>query len=91
MKFLIGLNEAYVVVRGQIQLMDSLPTVNKAHSLILQDERQQAVSKGSAPVSDIVAFSIRNNSWNFGKKFTPKNPHLKCEISDKFGHTSKTC
>ena len=35
MKFLMGLNEAYAAVRGQILLMDPCPTVNKAHSLIL--------------------------------------------------------
>ena len=72
MKFLIGLNEAYTAVRGQILLMDPLPTVNKAHSLILQHERQRALSKGSALVSDIAAFAVRNNSQNSGKISHPK-------------------
>lgn len=40
MKFLMGLNETYAAVRGHILLMDPLPTVNKVHSLILQDEKQ---------------------------------------------------
>lgn len=35
MKFLMGLNEVYAGVRGQILLMDPLPTVNKTHSLTL--------------------------------------------------------
>ncbi|GMP26153.1 hypothetical protein CsSME_00002722 [Camellia sinensis var. sinensis] len=32
MKFLMGLNESYAAVQGQILLMDPLPTVNKTHS-----------------------------------------------------------
>lgn len=68
MKFLMGLNETCAAIRGQILLMDPLLTVNKAHSLILQDERQRAISKGSAPVSDIAAFAVRNNSRNSEKK-----------------------
>lgn len=39
MKFLMALNEVYDAVRGQIFLMDPLPTVNKVYSLILQDEK----------------------------------------------------
>ncbi|KAF8389291.1 hypothetical protein HHK36_025984 [Tetracentron sinense] len=66
MKFLMGLNEAYTAVRGQILLMDPLPTVNKAHSLIIQDERQRAVSKGSAPVSDITAFADQRSGKMIG-------------------------
>ncbi|KAF8369311.1 hypothetical protein HHK36_032678 [Tetracentron sinense] len=66
MKFLMGLNEAYTAVRGQILLMDPLPTVNKAHSLIIQDERQRAVSKGSEPVSDITAFADQRSGKMIG-------------------------
>lgn len=91
MKFLMGLNDVYTAIRRQILLMDPLPTVNKTYSLILQDERQQVVSKGNVPISDITAFVVRTNSRNSRNKFTLKNPHLKCELCDKFGHTSKTC
>lgn len=91
MKFLIGLNEAYAAVRGQIILMDPLPIVNKAHSLILQDEKQRGISKGNALLPEATAFAIRNNSQNSERTFTPKNPHLKCGICDKLGHTSETC
>lgn len=39
MKFLMGLNEAYAAVHEHILLMDPLPAVNKAFSLITQDEK----------------------------------------------------
>ena len=43
MSFLMGLNETYVAVRGQILLMDLMPPLSKVLSLILQDENQRKV------------------------------------------------
>ena len=40
MKFLMGVNDAFSQVRTQILLMDPLPSVNKAHSLFIQEEMQ---------------------------------------------------
>ena len=40
MQFLMGLNDTYSAIRGQILLMQPLPTVGKTHSLILQEEKQ---------------------------------------------------
>ncbi|GAV62904.1 LOW QUALITY PROTEIN: UBN2_3 domain-containing protein, partial [Cephalotus follicularis] len=40
LQFLMGLNDSYTAIRSQILLMNPLPTVNKAYSLVLQEERQ---------------------------------------------------
>lgn len=40
MQFLMGLSDAYSTVRSQILLMDPLPPVNRAYSMLLQDESQ---------------------------------------------------
>ncbi|GJV99862.1 cysteine-rich receptor-like protein kinase 8 [Tanacetum coccineum] len=40
-QFLIGLDECYVNVRGQILLMQPMPTVAKAYGLIRQEEKQR--------------------------------------------------
>ncbi|XP_022895254.1 uncharacterized protein LOC111409434 [Olea europaea var. sylvestris] len=89
MKFLMALNEVYAAVRGQILLMDPLPTVNKAYSLILQDEKQRGMSKGGTTMAEASAFAVKNNSRNFERTFTPKTPHQKCGICDKIGHNSE--
>ncbi|RVW81703.1 Retrovirus-related Pol polyprotein from transposon RE1 [Vitis vinifera] len=39
MQFLMGLNESYNAIRGQILLMNPLPDVAKAYSSIVQEER----------------------------------------------------
>ncbi|XP_021833171.1 uncharacterized protein LOC110772984 [Prunus avium] len=61
MKFLMGLNDVYTGVRGQILLMDPFPAVNKAFSLITQDEKQMAVSThalGKTPATDAATFAV---------------------------------
>ncbi|XP_021802698.1 uncharacterized protein LOC110746764, partial [Prunus avium] len=44
MQFLMGLNETYAAVRGQILMMQPLPDTHKIHALILQQERQIEVA-----------------------------------------------
>ncbi|KAK6137097.1 hypothetical protein DH2020_029168 [Rehmannia glutinosa] len=43
LQFVMGLNENVEPVKNQILLMDPLPTVNKAYSMILKVEKQKAV------------------------------------------------
>ena len=44
MRFLMGLNDSYVAIRGQILLMQPLPNTRRVYSLILQQEKQVEVS-----------------------------------------------
>jgi hypothetical protein len=43
-QFLMGLNDSFAQIRGQILLIDPLPSINKVFSLIVQEERQRAIS-----------------------------------------------
>jgi hypothetical protein len=43
MQFLMGLNESFAPVRGQILFMDPMPPINKVFSLIRQEERQRSI------------------------------------------------
>ncbi|KAI5313250.1 hypothetical protein L3X38_042424 [Prunus dulcis] len=83
LKFLTGLDDAYAVV-GQILLIDPLLVVTKAYSLIIQDEKQRAVSnQGSKPaLTDVAAFAVKDHTHNSGRNFSPKNPYLKCDRCD---------
>ncbi|XP_077249339.1 uncharacterized protein LOC143888828 [Tasmannia lanceolata] len=53
MQFLTGLNDSFAAVRSQILMMDPLPTVAKAYSLLLQEEHQRALQ--ISPQLDTVA------------------------------------
>ncbi|KAJ8750937.1 hypothetical protein K2173_016118 [Erythroxylum novogranatense] len=43
MQFLMGLNESYDHVRNQILVIEPLPTINKAYSMVLRVEKQREV------------------------------------------------
>jgi hypothetical protein len=43
-QFLMGLNDSFSHIRGQILLLDPLPPINKVFSLVLQEERQREAS-----------------------------------------------
>ena len=55
MVFLMGLNDMYANVRGQILLIDPLPPISKVFSLILQEEKQCVVgaSNLASPFSQV--------------------------------------
>lgn len=56
-KFLMGLNDSFAGVRGQIILMSPLPSLDKAFSLILQEERQREARNLVLPISESSALA----------------------------------
>jgi len=44
MQFLMGLNDSYSAIRGQILLMNPLPSIRQAYSSISQEEKQRLLS-----------------------------------------------
>ena len=87
MKFLVGLNDLYTSVRGQILLMEPLPTINKVFALVSQEERQKELTSGPmmhAVDSGTTILAVANykpygGNKNFRKKERPVCSH--CEIT----------
>ena len=89
MSFLMGLNDTYASVRGQILLMDPIPSLSKVFSLLLQDEKQRKLGKRLNIESS--ALAIKNNAsstkgFNKGKSSRPQCTH--CGI---LGHMVDKC
>lgn len=61
LQFFMGLNDGYDHVRNQILLMDPLPSVNKAYSMVLRVEKQRNMH---------IAFPDALNSSAMFSKFT---------------------
>ena len=63
MSFLMGLNESFAQVKGQLLLLDPIPPINKVFSLVFQEERRRTVSSQltSTGVDSVnsLAFAIR--------------------------------
>ena len=89
MSFLMGLNDTYASVRGQILLMDHIPSFSKVFPLLLQDEKQRKLGKRLNIESS--ALAIKNNAsstkgFNKGKAGRPQCTH--CGI---LGHVVDKC
>lgn len=89
--FLMGLNEKYENVRGNIMGMDPLPTVNKAFHLVHQVEKQKEVTcggKDNGESTDICAFQARKfDQREFGRKDYKKDKmNKKCDHCGFKGH-----
>ena len=84
MKFLMGVNDVFSQVKTQILLMDPLPSINKAHSLFIQEEMQRSVTN-----------SVRVESTILATKSLGNNPKGKerplCTHCGKLGHTVDKC
>ena len=89
MQFLMGLNETYTTVRGQILLMNPIPAVGKVFSLILQEERQRGIiSTRPTTMSDSTALAAKGNNWpgKFPRQNTPNGPKPSCDYCGKVGY-----
>ena len=59
MQFLYGLNESYSQVRTQILMMEPSPSIDKAFSLLIQEERQRALGFNGGPSVDSTTLSVK--------------------------------
>ncbi|OIT20572.1 hypothetical protein A4A49_54567 [Nicotiana attenuata] len=53
LQFLMGLNETYEQAREQIMMMDPLPTVNKAYSMLMERESQRSMANAVVPAENV--------------------------------------
>lgn len=87
----MGLNESYSAIRGQILLIDPLPIMNKAYSLVLQEERQRTIYSNKMVVPETTAFAAKRNpnmqDGRVHKNMGKKKEHPKCEHFSWTGRT----
>ena len=95
MQFLMGLNESYGGIRGQILMLDPLPPVAKVFNLIVQEERQRSIGMGPLnQSSDSMAFNTISSasapSSAAATTFRGKNRPI-CSHCGITGHTAEKC
>ncbi|GMI70518.1 hypothetical protein HRI_000721100 [Hibiscus trionum] len=82
MQFLMGLNESFAHARGQILLLDPLPSITKVFSLVAQEESQRFI-RLSNPITE-ATFAVK--TYNGAKKSRPQCSH--CGL---LGHIKEKC
>ena len=63
MSFLMGLNDFFSQVRGQLLLMEPLLPINKVFSLVSQEEHQRIVGSQCVLVHSVLLVEIQPTIW----------------------------
>ena len=79
-QLLMGLNESYKIIRGQILMIKPLPTISTVYSHIIQEERQRGITTTSPLNPHATAMHVSTDSSNSKKQ-------LFCNHCKKSGHT----
>lgn len=71
-QFLMGLDECYANIRGQILLMSPMPSVAKAYGMIRQEEKQREAHTPVVPMAAALSAHSNNyrNSYNNNTRFS---------------------
>lgn len=80
-QFLMRLNETYAQARSNILMINPLPSVNHAYSLLMQDENQREVHVSSQFLGDGTSFMA-------GQQNTQINKGNHINYQQKIGHNS---
>jgi hypothetical protein len=91
-QFLMGLNESFSHIRGQILLMDPLPSINKVFSLVVQEESQRQIfirSINPNPAS-LITKSVPTQQNRFPRQMIRKEKPV-CTHCGITGHIVDKC
>lgn len=66
-QFLMGLNDTYDAIRGQILLLEPLPNVSKAYSMILWVEKQREVNQSYINIQENNSLLTKAQPSTYGR------------------------
>ena len=92
MRFLMGFNENFEIVRSHILMLEPFPSMSKVYTLVLQEESYKGIGHGSTftPKPDSVAM-YANTRGNSGSKGGPKKERPLCTHCNMLGHIMDKC
>ncbi|XP_011078646.1 uncharacterized protein LOC105162338 [Sesamum indicum] len=83
----IGQDNVYDQARSQILLLEPLPTVTKAYSMMIRIEKQMNLN--NIELNSGAVFNVKG--YNYKKKPVVDRRHVICEHCQRTGHTKESC
>ena len=93
-QFLMGLNQSYTAVRGNILMMSHFPSMSQAYSLLVQEEKQRQVKSELQFLGDSSSLSAATNkvqTHSSAHKPEARRSSLFCDHYKRTGHTVEKC
>ncbi|KAJ8759783.1 hypothetical protein K2173_009884 [Erythroxylum novogranatense] len=90
-RFLKGLNDKFSTVHSQIMLMEPLPSINKAFSLVIQQERQLLADSSSTFAGNAIRSYQSKSSSSQSRSSDSKVDTRQCSFCGQPRHTVDTC
>jgi len=95
LQFMMGLNDSYSQARGQILMMHTLPNVNQAYALVIQDECQKGIAGNINEGMESLAMYTNRTSrpQQFNNRLNPRKNYqsLYCDFCNMKGHVREDC
>ncbi|XP_060190846.1 uncharacterized protein LOC132620168 [Lycium barbarum] len=85
-QFLMGLNDAYSQARSQILMMNPMPNVNQAYSLVISDESQKAVAANSGILGTNPSATVGNIDLAMYSRNNVSQNNVSQGGSNQYGH-----
>lgn len=99
-QFLMGLGDQFTAIRGQLLIMNPVPSLNQAFSLLLQEESQRELAAGAhTPITETMAMNVKYTPSFKSKSGAPSantrkstaDVSLVCDYCQNSGHTKDKC
>ncbi|KZV55154.1 hypothetical protein F511_30344 [Dorcoceras hygrometricum] len=90
-QFLMGLDDSvYGTVCSNILSTEPLPSLNRAYSMIIQEERVRNITRGKEQQSEHMAFAFKIESTSKGRTDN-RDTSMVCPNCNKPGHNAESC
>ena len=106
LQFLMGLNDDYNSIRGNILMMSPLPTISQVYSMLVQEEKQREIRSSGHFLGDSASLAVeaykptfahKRRQENANSRFDKTEPrragqsNLFCSYCKKPGHSVDKC
>ncbi|XP_076918297.1 uncharacterized protein LOC143578693 [Bidens hawaiensis] len=89
-QFLMGLNPCYESVRGNILMMQPLPSINQAYALLIQDEKQREIHSSVMFPSNSASMNVNSQAQSNQYDRYDKKSDI-CSNCKRTGHHASKC
>ncbi|XP_076910198.1 uncharacterized protein LOC143567756 [Bidens hawaiensis] len=89
-QFLMGLNPCYESVRGNILMMQHLPSINQAYALLIQDEKQREIHSSVMFPSNSASMNVNSQAQSNQYGRYDKKSDI-CSNFKRTGHHASKC